>query len=137
MVNKLSLEERLELTRKLRKSGANCGRCVVLSFPDYTEGEISAERLGAIGDALGGGVGGCGLTCGAVTGMAVADGFGRPSTLTKAQIYKRVSALAGEFDANNGSTSCRVLQTELGRDCTGLILDAVEILHKRFAADED
>ena len=109
----------------------------MLSFPDYTEGEISAERLGAIGDALGGGVGGCGLTCGAVTGMAVADGFGRPSTLTKAQIYKRVSALAGEFDANNGSTSCRVLKTELGRDCTGLILDAVEILHKRFAADED
>lgn len=135
MVAKLTLEERLDRARQLRRQGANCGRSVILAFTDYA-GDIPAERLGALADALGGGVGGCGLTCGAVTGMAVADGLARDASLTKAQIYKRTAAMVGEFDACNGSTVCRELKGTLHRDCTSLILSAVTILHNRLAADE-
>lgn len=131
----MTLDERLQLARDVRRSGANCSRSVALAFPDYA-GSLTSECLGRLVDALGGGVGGCGLTCGAVTGMAVADGLARPADLTKAQIYKRAAAMVGEFEARNGSTECRELKGALKRDCLGLVLDAVTILHNALAADE-
>lgn len=136
MVKHLSLDERIELALKHRREGANCSRCVALSFPDYTEAAVSAQALGALADGLGGGVGGSGLTCGAVTAMAMVDGLARPADMPKAQIYKRVGEMTAEFNAMNGSTCCNTLKQELHRDCTRLILDAVTILHNRLAAAE-
>lgn len=131
----MTLEERLQLARDVRRSGANCSRSVALAFPDYA-GSLTSECLGRLVDALGGGVGGCGLTCGAVTGMAVADGMARPVGLSKAQIYKRTAVMVDEFEARNGSTVCRDLKSVLRRDCLSLVLDAVTILHNTLVADE-
>lgn len=134
MVRHLSLDERIELALKHRGEGANCSRSVALSFPDYTAEAVDEQTLGALADGLGGGVGGSGLTCGAVTAMAIVDGLARPAAMTKPQIYKRVGEMTAEFDAINGSTCCRTLKQELHRDCTRLILDAVTILHNRLSA---
>ncbi len=131
MVKRLSLEERRELALNLRRNGANCSRCVAMSFPDFAGG-VPTEVLGRLAEGLGGGVGGSGLTCGAVTAMAVIDGLVRPDDCSKPQIYKRISGMADEFQALNGSTCCRTLKQEMHRDCTALILDAVTILHNHL-----
>ena len=92
---------------------------------------LPAEVLAALSAGLGGGVGGQGEICGAVTAMAMINGVaaGGADPAAKATVYKGVRELSDEFHAANGSVICRQLKGEGRKPCTDLILDAVAILH--------
>lgn len=132
---KLTLDERLSRALDMRRAGANCSRCVAMAFPDVTDSTVEAEQLGKMAEGLGGGVGGCGLTCGAITSMVLVDGIARPQGLGKAAVYGRAAALTRAFEEQNGATECRRLKGELKRDCTSLILNAVTLLHNSLAEE--
>ena len=126
---KYTLDERLERCRALRRSGYNCSQCVVMVFDDVVP--LPSEVLAALSAGLGGGVGGQGEICGAVTAMAMIDGVagGGADPAAKATVYKGVRELSDEFHSANGSVICRQLKGEGRKPCTDLILDAVAILH--------
>lgn len=132
---RLSLEQRLELARSLRRGGANCSRSVLLAFPDLG-GDLDPETLGRLADGLGGGVGGMRHTCGAVTAMALADGLRRPAGTPKNEIYGAVRRMGEEFAAANGSLTCAELKDIHKRDCNQLIESAVTILHRHLFPDD-
>ena len=64
---------RAEKARELFESGFACSQAVVLAFADLTN--VSESNLIKLSLPLGGGLGRLRLTCGAVSGMAVAVGL--------------------------------------------------------------
>ena len=100
-----------------------------------------------IGNAFGGGMGLMGGTCGAVTGAFIILGlkFGSADVrdkASKAKTYDLVKGFAAEFEASNGSLSCReLLGFDIGsrektpgsgkiisKKCPALVNDSIEIL---------
>ena len=129
------------------REGFNCSQAV---FSPYS-GEFGLEKETAHRAAagMGGGMGGLGEVCGAVTGAMMAIGLKHGHTdpkdkETKAKAYARVRDYAGRFRARNGSILCRELlgcdiSTPEGMDqarekglfadrCPRFVSDAAEIL---------
>lgn len=126
-----TLEQRMDRARRLHAQGYNCSQCVVMVFDDVHGLDPMLSARTAAG--LGRGVGGCMLTCGTVTGMAIAAGlisYATPSD--KQRLYTDVRALADEFKAINGSTVCGELLKPGRKPCMELITDAITILHNRL-----
>lgn len=121
---------------ELRRQGYNCAQCVLMAFDDVTGLTPEASAQAAL--ALGGGVGGSGNICGALTGAAVAEGFthkGAPSD--KAASYSRTQRIVDRFKTENGHVDCRDLKgANPPRPCNDLIKDAVRILHEELQGDE-
>lgn len=119
-----------------RRQGYNCAQCVLMAFEDVTG--LSPEAASKVALALGGGTGGSGNICGALTGAAVAEGFthaGAPSD--KAASYARTNRVIDRFRAENGHVDCRDLKGAVPpRPCNDLIKDAVRILHEELEGDE-
>lgn len=130
-ISAVTLDDRLEHARALRKQGANCSQCVALAFAD--KAGIDPATLGKIMSGLGGGIGATGHTCGVVTAMAVIEGLTLPDGLTKAQIYAGTRSLVNEFEEKEGSTECRALKSEYRRDCADLIADGIAMLNRHLA----
>ncbi len=128
----------------------NCAQSVLTAFEN--ELEMTEDQLLRVACAFGGGMGRQQLTCGAVTGAAMALGLkfgkGKNDEESKKQFtYEMTVALFDEFEKRNGSTSCRCLLENLDmRDekehaliveknlfhtnCRKYVKDAVEIAGK-------
>lgn len=122
----MTLEELKAEVRQLKATGANCSQCVVAMF----EPELALAAAG-----LGGGVCGCGLTCGAASAMAiVAAARGYHSSADKMPVYTEVKPLIEEFkQRNDGKINCSDLRRPGAKPCMELINDAIEILYTHYA----
>ena len=92
--------------------GCNCAQAVVLAFAQETGQDPAA--LARLSSSFGGGLGRLREVCGAVSGMAIVAGLlygcdDPADGAAKAAHYARIQALAGEFEAANGSIVCREL----------------------------
>lgn len=101
-----------ELAKKYFKEGYNCCQAVVLAFCDDVGLDKNTALL--IASSFGGGIGRLREVCGAVSGMCIIAGIksgyiSPEATKEKAEHYKLIQNMAGEFEAKNGSIICRVL----------------------------
>ena len=93
-------------------SGYNCAQAVLFAFgPDLGLDEETALKVAT---GLGGGMGGRGEVCGAVSGGILALGlkFGRGEQQEKAvaqQAYQKTGELMAAFERVHGSCICRTL----------------------------
>ena len=101
-----------ELAQSYFKEGYNCCQAVVLAFCD--EVNLDKETALLIASSFGGGIGRLREVCGAVSGMCIIaglkSGYVSPKAKEeKAEHYKLIQKLAGEFEKMNGSIICRAL----------------------------
>ena len=93
-------------------SGYNCAQSILYAFgPDLG---LDAERALKVATGLGGGLGGRGEVCGAVSGGILALGlrFGRGGQQEKAvaqRAYQKTGELMAAFERVHGSCACRTL----------------------------
>ena len=130
-----TLEERLAKVKELRAQGYNCAQAVTMVFDDIKGIDTrSAEIYSA---ALGGGFGGCGLTCGAVSAMGMVSGVAHyENPLKKKELYAGVKSLSEKFLDSNGSLLCRDLRQPGKKSCDELIREAVTLLHNQLASND-
>lgn len=93
------------------RQGYNCAQSVFLAFAVDIMDKDEAARLAS---AMGGGLAGMRMTCGAVSGMAMAYGLMRgysdpEDKGAKQNTYEAVRDMAQEFERINGSMICREL----------------------------
>lgn len=131
------------------KSGLNCCQAVLMAFA--AEHGLSREEAMRLGSAFGGGMGGMGLTCGAVTGAFMVIGLKHPrrDRATAGPSTQLVQQFTQRFRQRNDSICCREL---LGQDistpegntaareaglfqtlCPRLVRDAADILEQLVA----
>ena len=116
------------------KKGCNCAQAVACVFADrlgYSEDEIFR-----LTEAFGGGMGGSGGVCGAVSAMVFVAGaiksYGLdklPET-NKKESYDFARELMERFQAKIGTIMCREIKSKCLRSCDGCIEDAVELLEE-------
>ncbi|MCM1517463.1 MAG: C-GCAxxG-C-C family protein [Pseudoflavonifractor sp.] len=127
-----TLDERVNRARTLKSAGYNCSQCVMMAFDDIHG--LDDEKAAALSVALGGGVAGQGLTCGAMSAIAMLKGmtaYGKPAD--KSTAYSEARVLCGTFKTRNGSLLCSELKQSGRRPCIELIEDAIAILHNSLA----
>lgn len=112
------MSEKVEAAVACFREGFNCSQAIVSTWG----GEFGLERETALRAAagFGGGMGGLGEVCGAVTGALIVIGLKHGRTEAKDKETKEknssmVRAFAGRFRSRNGSLLCREL---LGCDLT-------------------
>lgn len=138
---------RAEQARENFFKGYTCAQAVLLAFADDLHiGEEALFALSAASRPFGGGMGRLRLTCGCVSGGAMALGLFAPD-LPKSELYALVQQFAEAFRRKNGSIICGQLLTGSGiqtdtspaaeprteeyyrrRPCPSLIYDGAEIL---------
>ncbi|MDE5837394.1 MAG: C-GCAxxG-C-C family protein [Paramuribaculum sp.] len=131
MVAKYTLRERIERMKELRKQGYICSQCVAMVFDDvHGLSQEITERLTA---GFGGGIGGSGEVCGAVSAMVMLDGCVNYSTPTEKQkLYSHVRDLCHKFKNSNGSLLCRDLRVPGKKTCNELIEEVITECHNEF-----
>jgi C_GCAxxG_C_C family probable redox protein len=143
----------VEKAARLFAAGFSCSQSVLGAY---------AERYGlprdlalGLADAFGGGLGGLGKTCGAVTGAMMVIGLacGRrvaDDSAAKLATKQRVQELVARFEARHGTVACRDLigcaidtpekvraahaRGVFDTVCVGLVRSAAEILEEVLAA---
>ncbi|NLG53680.1 MAG: C_GCAxxG_C_C family protein [Clostridiales bacterium] len=124
---------------ELFQKGYNCAQAVFGAFCDETG--IDFETAVKIAFSFGGGIGGMGDVCGAVSGMlmvlGVKYGYINPADKeAKSEHYRLVRDLVKRFETENGSIVCRELLERLkekkcipaARPCAVLVENAAKIL---------
>lgn len=105
-------QSKMDTARQLFLQGYNCAQAVAAAFaPEMGLTESTALRMAS---GFGGGLGGLGLTCGAVSGMAMVysalHGYDDPQDLeAKKTVYGDIKRLCAQFDTRYGSLACRDL----------------------------
>lgn len=140
-----------EIAEQYFLQGYNCSQSVLMAFSDLIN--IDKKDLAKLSLPLGGGLGRLRLTCGAVTGMALAAGyiFGKdePSDIDKSKMYEITRELIKRFEVKYQTITCKELLekakvvAEIGgnaekrtteyyktRPCAALVHDAAEILEE-------
>ena len=129
------MEQRTNMAIENFKKGYNCAQAVVCAYCDAFG--MKEEDAFRIAEGFGGGMGGLGETCGAVTGMYMvlslinSKGDLTNPRETKKDTYKIIQTLSKEFEAKNQSTICRELKGQNGaplRSCIGCVEDAAALL---------
>lgn len=105
-------KSRSEQAIDLFKKGFNCAQSVFLAF--YDEYEMDYETALKLSSSFGAGMGRLREVCGAVSGMFMVAGmlygYSDPKDQEgKAEHYKRIQLLAGQFEEQNHSIICREL----------------------------
>lgn len=95
-----------QLAEKLFLEGHNCSQAVALAFAQ--DAQVPASFVGAASLPLGGGLGRLRLTCGAVSGGAMALGLLFPRA-GKDEMYALVQEFARRFLEKNNALDCRAL----------------------------
>ncbi len=132
------LQEKLEKARMLHKSGLNCSQCAAIVFSEITG--LDDKTAAAIMSGFGGGVGGQGDVCGAISGIVMVEGMRRePGKETKMTTYNNVKDISARFTEENGSIVCRELRSKDGmaangnkinrKPCMQYIEDAIRIYY--------
>lgn len=103
---------RSQRAMELFQQGYNCAQAVLGAFCE--ELGMDLEAAVKISSSFGGGMGRLHEVCGAVSGMFMVAGlkYGYTSptdTEAKRAHYRRIQALAGRFEQENGSIVCRNL----------------------------
>lgn len=103
------MEDRIEKSKALFKSGYNCSQSVVAAFADLYG--LTPEQALKMAASFGGGIGRMRLTCGAACGLFLLAGLETGSTdpsdrSGKAANYALVQKLAAIFRERNGSLQC-------------------------------
>lgn len=95
------------------KSGLNCCQAVLMAYAQ--EYGLSREQAMSLGSGFGGGMGGMGLTCGAVTGafMVIGLKYPRRDRGSAERSVQRVREFTSRFCQKHSSICCREL---LGQD---------------------
>ncbi len=137
-----------ELAESYFKEGYNCAQAVALAFEE--ELNLDKKSIAMLSSGFGGGFGRLREVCGAVSGMVMVLGALEGSFIgcdsnSKAEIYKKVQYLIGQFKEKNGSYVCKELlglnkiegdyipekrtdEYYKKRPCNLLVKDAAEIL---------
>lgn len=136
-MKKMSLEERIAKALAARKEGKNCAQCVLLAFDDCMDVDADFVLRAACG--LGGGIGGSGEVCGALSALALAEGLVNPDGTVKTVVYPAVRKMSDAFRKKNGGrVLCRELKVPGAlRSCEDLIIDSITIFHNRLSCGED
>lgn len=129
----------------LFNNGFSCSQAVLGAFSkDFDLAHQTAMKLAS---AFGGGMAGCGETCGAITGALMVIGlkFGRvvPEDIkAKEKTYEITKELFQSFECKYNSLICRILRLEdtstpakerqAHEICSGYVRDAVIILEELF-----
>jgi len=105
-------ESHSDLASELFDAGYNCAETMVLALARADA--RTPEGIQRVATALGGGIARAGLTCGCVTGAAVAAGLrlGRTSPddrESKERAYRTTADIVRRFVAAFGTTECRKL----------------------------
>ena len=125
---------RVERAAEYHKKGYNCAQAIVCAFCDKVG--LDEETAFKVSEGLG-----LGVTCGAVTGMALIMGMANScgdleAPVSKADTYKKVRELNDIFRKKNGSTICRELKGmdtgKVLRSCPGCIEAAAKILSEKL-----
>lgn len=111
-------EQRLDEISKLAKDyfneGYNCSESVFMAITEVFKPEYQSQLPLLTG--LGGGVGGQGYCCGAISGAVVAAGtcFGRnkPIPAKKKQAYEKAGKILSLFKEKFGAANCSDLKPE-------------------------
>ncbi len=130
--------DKVELALRLRKEGCNCAQAALCAFTEETG--LDEATLMNLAEGFGGGLGGIGSVCGAVSGIIMAANliFGNVDVsepkASKEESYKRTKNMVTEFLDKNTSIICSELKgngtTPPLRSCNGCVEDAVAILDK-------
>lgn len=103
-----SLTPRQQQAEELFRSGCNCSQAVIGVFCDKLG--LDFDTVMKLSEGFGGGMGRMRLTCGAVSGMAMAVGAllsrGAGEGNTRAEVYSKVQELTNIFKEKNGSVIC-------------------------------
>lgn len=127
----VTLQERLDRAAELRRQGCNCAKTVMLAFSDVLPAD--AQGAAEIATGLGGGMGGCRLTCGCLTAMAMIVTAAK-SSLPKPALYQEIAAQVEEFKKEFGHTDCQGLKWEAHIPCDTLIFSTITRLHNYLGA---
>jgi C_GCAxxG_C_C family probable redox protein len=106
------MKTKTELAVQKFLSGYNCAQSILYAYgPDLG---LDGETALKVATGLGGGMGGRGEICGAVTGGILTLGlkFGRGGQEEKAvaqQAYQKTGELMADFERVHGTCTCRVL----------------------------
>lgn len=127
-----------KIAKELFEKGYNCCQAVLLAYCD--ELGLDKELAAKLASSFGGGMGGMGETCGAVTGMfmvaGLMDGYTFPENPEeKAMHNKYIRELANKFKNEKGSLICRELKSNCGglkprEHCAMLVEYAANLLDK-------
>lgn len=142
--------QRREKAAAYFKEGYNCAQAVAMSFADETG--MNEKTLAKLASSFGGGMGRLREVCGAVSGMfliyGMVCGYDSPDDAEgKKEQYRKIQAMAAEFEKRRGSIVCRdILKKPAGHDhyepaertkeyydsrpCERCVADAAEILEK-------
>lgn len=112
--------------KALFMEGYNCSQSVFLAFEDLYD--MDRATAAALSSSFGGGLGRMREVCGCVLGMSlvagILKGYSSPKAKEeKAEHYKLIQELAGEYKNINGSYICRELLAGINTD-TNPIPDA-------------
>ena len=114
----MSIQEKIEKARELHKQGLNCSQCTALMFKELTN--LDEETIKGLTVGFGGGVGGQGEICGAVTGIVMIEGLRRKDIdETKMMKYQKIKDISAEFIKENGSLVCSELRSKDGLAANG------------------
>ena len=116
------------------KKGCNCAQAVACVFADRLG--YSEEELFRLTEAFGGGMGGTGGVCGAVSAMVFvaggvkSHGMDKLPETNKKESYVFARKLMEKFEAKVGTVTCGEIKGKKLRSCDGCLEDAVEILEE-------
>lgn len=129
---KKTLEQRLDEMLRLRAAGRNCAQTVAAVFDDL-ESLPDTETMMCLLAPMGGGIGGQGMICGALSAALMVDAAANPRHV-KAEAYARARELTAEFAApHGGHFLCRDLKAAPGASCNWLIAESITILHNSLS----
>ena len=118
------------------QKGYNCAQAVACAFADKTD--FTEDEIFRLSEAFGGGMGGTGGVCGAVSAMVLLAGLKNslgieqlPQTNKKIS-YVSAAELMKKFEDMNTTSVCSRLKGEGLRTCDGCIEDAVKILEETY-----
>jgi len=139
------MSDRTEIALRKFFEGYNCAQAVLYAFCD--ELSLDADAAFRIAIGFGGGMGGRGLVCGALTGGTMVIGLkfsmsGSDEKNPKELVYKKTRALLKEFESRYGTVFCNELlekdcplifcdnEKRWDRICVNSVRDVVEIVEK-------
>lgn len=136
-----SVEERKKMAESFHNQGYNCSQCVLMVYDDYYL--IPIETMAKISAGFGGGFGGQGEVCGAVSAMTILQGILKyRDTKTKLSLYNDVKDISEMFKCENGSIICRELRGSSSecvpntsikkKPCMDYIKDAIDIMNRNM-----
>ncbi len=113
----------------LRNKGYNCAQCVLMAFSKHFG--LNEKYAARIASPYGSGFSGSGELCGALSVLAIAEGFvlGGPEPQDKAKAMMATKKLYDRFkEENDGRVLCRDLKNiEDVKKCPNLIRQAIRI----------